>query len=790
MLAIFLVAQAGLHAQPCPALDPKFWLTDGPVYSTLVANDSIYLGGDFSYVGPRTGPAGLFHQATGALLGSPPSISGVVRAIVPDGAGGWFIGGTFTRIGTVSITNLARLNADLSVDRRWNAAMVGTAVNALALDSGVLYVGGAFTRLGSRSISTLAGLASGNGAVVWDPVIGYGTVMTLDIANGLVYAGGTFYTVGISNRQNLAAIDITTALANAWNPNADQAVLTLKVSGQTVYVGGQFTAVGTKPRRSLAALDANGVALNWNPNPNGIVRALALGGNSVYLGGDFTAVGGQNRPGFAAVNTGNGAAQSLDIKIQPASAPGGLVRSILLDGDSLYVGGGIKEALGESHRLLVGISLLDTTVLPTPAGSEYVGAANAAFGINAMAAANGKVLVGGEFVSIGGVPRQKAAALSMSTGAALPWAPLFSGPVRSLAYSSNVVFAGGTFTNVNGVTQPGNLAAVDAVRGTSIPDFTFFGTNQWGDASVNALLFGSDRLYVAGAFTAVGDKGLRLLAAVNPRSGLVIDDFDAKLGGGYYGVSALALVSEKLYVAGDFTTVNSQPAARLAQVSADTGAMQSWTPNPNQPVNTLAATSDSIYVGGSFTSIAGVAFKNFAAFSIADNSVQGVDAALSVSAQSVNAIAATPTALYVSGSFDSIGGEYRLNLACLACFNASSYEWDPAPELPPATITLTDELAIVGGPFRFLGRYPTNSPSGFLAVFPRGPWISGITSTPNNTVKVTTTTGDRIDAVLQATGDLSSPGWTNVATNEAPGYSWTAEVPMNSPRQFIRAIAR
>jgi hypothetical protein len=49
-----------LRAQPAALSDPKFWFPAGPVNAMVVTNDTVYLGGDFSYVGPRTGPVALF----------------------------------------------------------------------------------------------------------------------------------------------------------------------------------------------------------------------------------------------------------------------------------------------------------------------------------------------------------------------------------------------------------------------------------------------------------------------------------------------------------------------------------------------------------------------------------------------------------------------------------------------------------------------------------------------------------------------------------------------------------
>ena len=789
-----------LWGQPVSTPEPRFWMPNGPINAILVTNDTVYIGGDFSYVGPRTGPAVVFDETSGQLLAAPPRIGGFLKAVVSDGAGGWFVGGSFTNIGNVAITNVAHLGPDLSLDVRWSARLNGTVVNALAFDNnGRLYVGGSFSRIGGQTIQGLAGLSTTDASVNWNPQLS-GGVNTMALVGNLLYVGGSFFNVGPSNSQYLAAIATDTTLATGWPtvPGApDQQILTLAVSGSTVYVGGNFTTVGTKPRNRLAALDATtGIASPWNPNPNGIVRALAVSGSSVYVGGDFTTIGGKSRNGFGAVSPGNGAAQTLDLQIQTAISQANFIRSILLDGNSLYVGGQFTYALGAFHPLVVGVDVTSSTTLPVPLGSDFNGSFGTAYGPNAMALANGALFVAGDFQSIGGVARQGAAALSLSSGAALTWAPAFTGgPVMSLAYGTNRVYVGGSFTNVNATNFVNGLAAIDPIQGRSIPSFYFHGTNTFGSVSVNALGGRPGMVFVGGTFVTVDGQTRRLLAAIDPSSGALVSGFNANLGGGGFsgGVSSLALAGNTLFVGGDFSTVNSASVAKLAALSATNGSALNWTPppNPNQAVNTLAVTSDSLYVGGNFAQIGGVAFRNFAGFSVTDFSSLGIDAALPTFAGGVNAIAATETTLYVAGSFSAIGGNFIQNLGCLASFNASAYDWNPSPDQPPTTIALTDDFAFVGGPFRFLGQSPTNQVWGFFAAFQRGPAVLSTSVTASKSLQIVTTTGDRTDAVLQSSPAISNPTWTSIQTNDVPGYVWTTTVPgATLPQQFFRVVAR
>jgi hypothetical protein len=97
-------------------------VTNGPVYAVVLDRNIIYIGGRFDRIGPRTGP-GVEVALDGSQNVGLPKISGAgsiatvgaggaLRAVVADGAGGWYIGGLFTHVGGVPRTNLAHIRAD------------------------------------------------------------------------------------------------------------------------------------------------------------------------------------------------------------------------------------------------------------------------------------------------------------------------------------------------------------------------------------------------------------------------------------------------------------------------------------------------------------------------------------------------------------------------------------------------------------------------------------------------------------------------------------------------------
>lgn len=770
-----LINTPSAWSQPYSQPRNDFWFPDGPVYSILITNKTVYFGGKFAYVGPQTARAALFDVGSGESLSAVPPVNGPVYAVESDGAGGWFLGGQFTQVGGVTITNLVHLRPDLSVDARWDAKIVGTAVNALAKSAGLLYVAGQYQMIGGVRRGFLAAVNQASGGLAnWNPEMG-GAVYALVVTNGLAYVGGQFSSVGTSNRAYIAAIDLGTGKAANWNPTADQTVRALAVAGNVVYAGGQFTSIGTKPRNRLAALDATtGQATTWNPNPNGVVLALVVTDTDVYVGGDFTTISVANRTGFAAIKRSNGAAQPLNLQLEGTTQYP--VRAIQLVGNTLYVAGSFSKVQGVLHPLVTAVDLATGQVISrAPLGTEYYGGTRSA-GVWAIGATSTDILFGGEFLSLGGNPRRNLAALSAETGKLLPWVADASDTVYALAFGADRVFAGGAFTNIN-QTPIFALAALDPGTGALIEEFAFVATNTYANPVVRSLISTEGRLYLGGLFTAIGGKTARGLSAVHPGSAAPFG-FAPDVWGGSQGVMALALRDTTLYLGGDFSQVGGQTRYRLAAVSTEDGKLLDWDPAPSQDVKTLCLQGDRLYVGGTFRKMGTIEIHFLALFEVPSMDLLPMDAALSQNASSVEVINALDTAVYVGGYFDGIGGEYRQNAAVLGPFTAQAFEWDPAPVYhPPVAIAISDSLVCIGGSFADLGRAPTLRGIGYLAAYNRSPAFTS-NRIANGMLTMETTTGDRTSAVLQSSPDLKT--WTDVAINDNPGYRWSIEQPIEA----------
>jgi hypothetical protein len=264
-------------------------VTDGKVLSLVRSGTTLYAGGLFSNVGPWTGGGLRFTAGANAPLAGGAPVRGSVSAAIPDGAGGWFIGGSFDSVGGQAHPNIARIQPDGSV-ASWPGG-AGSAVNALALSGGVLYAGGSFSNAGGQPRSRLAAFDAETGALLaWNPGANT-TVDALAAAGSTIYVGGVFSMVGGQARSCLAAVDAGGGVT-PWNPSVSDTltmfpeVMVLQLNGSTLYAGGRFNKVGSTVRSQVAAFDAGSGALtSWNPNAGGEVHVIATNGTSVGSSG-------------------------------------------------------------------------------------------------------------------------------------------------------------------------------------------------------------------------------------------------------------------------------------------------------------------------------------------------------------------------------------------------------------------------------------------------------------------------------------------------------------------------
>ncbi len=673
-------------------VDTTMWATNGEVHAIARRGNNIYLGGNFSYVGPPTGGGVVLNTTDGKRTGAPLlHVVGMVIASIPDGRGGWYIGGSFSAVQGVERTSLAHILADGRVDRAWNPVMGDeSGIETLVLDGNTLYLGGTFRLVNGQRRSCLAAVDATTGRLTdWNPGAD-AYVNTMAVSGNVVYVGGEFGTVAGQSRSLLAAIDAATGRALDWNPQVTHGdspgwieVSSIVLSGNTVLVGGRFGQVGNLQRKGLAAVDAvTGRATAWNPVPEGDVSKLLVAGSVVYVGGWFTSIGGLPRNGLAAVELSTGRVTAWNPQLQ-AWRPS--VYALALSENKLYVGGDFDGEIGGLPRK--NLAALDLTTGTATAWDPRPGN-----GVFTLMAVNNAVFAGGNFTSIGGQWRNNLAALDATTGSATAWNPGVNGPVNALAATEDVVYAGGRFATVDG--QDRNLiAAIDALTGQVTP---------WNpdvrDGSVQTLALRGDVIYAGGDFTSVNGKQRNHIAAISLATGQISGwnpDADQ-------AVKVVHPVGNVVYAGGLFSSIGGQPRHYLAALDVATGRATAWNPDPDSSVVAVAIAGNTVYAGGHFSLVKGKPRGRLAAIDVFTGQPTAWDARMNdrdawTLRSYVAALSVSNDVLYAGGSFELAGGQSRSSLAAFDLTDGQLVDWNPGAQYFIFSLAAHQDVVYAGG---------------------------------------------------------------------------------------------
>ena len=648
------------HILPTGRVDEDFDINAGGTVSALaLAGNTLYVGGHFTTIGglPRNHIAAI-NLLTGAVNPAwDANADGDVEALAAPGTL-VYAGGAFENIGGKARHLVAALSTATGAASVWDAklAVMGTSgesVRALAVSGGRVYAGGSFSYLGQgQSRGSLASFDATTGAVTdWDPPVS-GTVNCISLAGSTLYIGGEFSFIGAAGNYKsarLAALDTASGqFRDAW-PNANAYVYAVLASGTKVFVGGVFneaypgldgagSTLGAAKRNYLASIDiASGAVTTWDPSPDGQVLALAAYGATVFAGGVIHSVNTQSRTGLAALDAVTGEVTSWNPVLGNNNKT---VNHLAIDGSTLYFAGYFSSIGGQARNGLGAVDL--ATGAPTAWNPPQITSGTLSIGpgvFNAMAAAGGKVYVGGNFTQVGGVARKCLAALDAATGA-------LTGPdlgvddeVRALAASGSTLYVGGRFTSLGGQRR-NYIAALDAASGA----VTAWNPNAGG--IVTTLAVGPSQVYAAGIFSDMGGKPRSRIAALEKATG-VVTEWKPTITSTY--PIALAVSGSTVFSAAHGLSIyNGEMRWGLAALDGVSipAVLLPWNPRISMITSSdniaFAASDTALYVGGSFKGIGGTGRPYFAKFDIRSN-----PARLSLSSTSLDFLKGTRYAVDV-----------------------------------------------------------------------------------------------------------------------------------------------
>jgi hypothetical protein len=536
-LAATAVLITPVPANAAPALtyvpDSAWWGTNGRVNDIVAQGNRVYISGGFDYVGPATGHGVAVDATSGVSRVPVPMIDGPVYAAVPDGTGGWYLGGDFRHVGGQFRRDAAQIDANGQVTG-WNPKP-DDVVRALAVLGSQVVLGGNFTQVGQTPVTaTRIGSVDLNKG---DATPGFsasanGAVLELLSSGSSLYVAGSFTAVSGVARSGLARLTAAGVVDASFAGRATGAVRALSLSpdAATLYAGGDFTSVssgGTSTSRSrLAAFStASGAVTSWAPAANATVNALTTDPTSgtVYAGGTFSSVSGSSRADLAAISP-TGGVMAFNAGLADCNTP---------------------HVTGNAHS-------------NPPCTPE----------VDSLAVSGGQLYAGGRFGRSGTTIRHDAAAFSIASGSLTSWDPVASDRVLAIAPSGPAVFLGGELTSVNGLVRNG-VAALDASTGQADPAFNASADDEVLDIQPSA---DGSQLYMAGHFVTVNGVTRKHIVLVSAATGAVNKQFKANANN---DVLSLGLAGGALYATGQFTKVNGVVRKHAVKLAPATGAVDS-----------------------------------------------------------------------------------------------------------------------------------------------------------------------------------------------------------------------
>lgn len=707
---------------PEPVANPTLYGADGNVLSMARAGNTLYIAGSFRSVGENTGGLVAIDATTGEMRKLLPKIAGAVAVVVPDGSGGWYIGGDFTAVAGKPRSCVARILSDGSVSD-WSPSVTGSPgyitpplVSAIALSGGRLFVGGAFREIGGHSHENLGCVDVRTGRVLdWNLDTNIDEpVSTFALHGDTLFVAGHFSSLGGEPRSSLAAIRATTGSVLSWRVDLYGGAGALLASGDTLYVGGDFTNIGGWGYAKLAAVRISsayplpidfrfdGVWVQYGPLLQ--VSGLARVADTLYAVGNFTKLGGQVRSSIAALDarTGDALAWSPDTTgPRPDGYPAPLCTTVAVSGGTLYVSGYFWSVEGVYHPLAAAWDRQTGHVLDwTPTPDDIV---------TSLAVLGDTVYAGGYFHMMGSWQhRAGLAAIDLATGQLKPWNPNPNGVIcTTVAVYGDRVFVSGDFSVIGGDPQPRNyFAALDTIYGEVL---------SWDPGAndlAQVILVAGDTLYVGGDFTEVGGQPRGFAAAINATTGEVLP-WDP---GADSFVLAMARSGSAVYLGGLFSQMAGQQRLGLASVDAYSGELSPWNPGTdNRTVKALLISGNTLYVGGGFHAIGGEARNAIAAVDVATAAVSPwypPPTAWGVPSE-VKALALQDSLLYVGGAFATMSGQPRICLAAVDTLTGFATAWDPGLDGYVWSLATSGNTLFVGGGFSRAGGLPADGLAAF-----------------------------------------------------------------------------
>jgi uncharacterized delta-60 repeat protein len=475
------------------------------------------------------------------------------------------IGGDFTSYNNLTRNRVARLNSNGSLDLSFNpgSGVNNTVFSFALLPNGKLLIGGSFTIYNGTALQNIARL-NANGSLDGSFNLGSGVLGSpasissiLIQPNGKMLIAGGFSIDNGAVRNRIACLSINGSLDISFNPSIGAnnwvSCLALQSDGKVI-IGGDFISYDNTVRNRIARLNDNG-SLDTTFNPgigaNAIIETIILQADGkILIGGEFTNYNGVTQNRIARLNP-NG---SLDSTFMPGSGADGRVRVIALQSDGRIIVAGDFSIFG-------GLFKRKITRLNSNGSMDVT--FNSSIGIDgglnnfiyALAVqTDGKILIGGDFTSFIFNFRNHIARLNSDGSLDMSFNPGTgaNGWVYSLYLQPDgKVLIGGEFTSYNGTVR--NRIARLNTDGSLDSTFNPGAGSNYRVSSV--VIQPEGHIITAGNFTSYNNVSRNYITRLNV-DGSLDSTFNPGQGPNW-SVQSVALQPDgKVIIGGFFTSYN------------------------------------------------------------------------------------------------------------------------------------------------------------------------------------------------------------------------------------------
>lgn len=555
---------------------------------TIQTDGKILIGGYFTtYNGvarkhiARLNSDGTLDTSFGTVVG----LDSTVKEIVLQPDGKILIIGDFLAFDGISRKNIARLNADGTLDITFNPGNGANGIETIAVQAdGKILIGGYFSTYNFASRSCFARLNS-DGTL--DSTFNLGTGFDGSVrkitpqSNGKMVIAGSFTSYNGTAKNSLAKLNsdgtLDTTLDSGTGANESIYAITVKTDGK-ILTGGNFTSFNTTLIGRLTQLNTDGTIDTTFLNPGGfgsgsnqsISRmALQQNGKILITGEFFSSYNGIATKRLARLNADG----TLDTAFNTGTGPSSSVYAITTQPDGkILIGGRFGNYNGVSRN---GIARLNSDGTLDTTFNIGTGVNNSIYSIAVQT--DGKILISGLFTSYNGVTRNKFAQINSDGTLDTAFDP-GTGP-DSVIYSivtqtDGKIIIAGNFKNYKGI--PKQCITRLNSDGTFDSSFNLGISIDW---NVDVVKIQPDgKLLISGTF--IGFTG-----ANSPPPGLARLNADGSLDPSfvaqqllfvntgtnpYTNPSSIAIQSDgKIIIGGTITSYGGTPILNIARLNTD-----------------------------------------------------------------------------------------------------------------------------------------------------------------------------------------------------------------------------